>query len=273
MSKVLDVSALAAEIKSAQDSVRQIEPFTARFHDLDLSTAYEIAQRVHQARLAEGAIPVGRKIGFTNHDMWEKFGVREPIWAYIYDSTVTYLDGTQSSCSLAPFAEPRIEPEIVIQFKSAPKPGDDLQGILGSVGWIAHGFEIVQSHFPGWKFAAADTVADWALHGGLMIGPLQPVNRLGADVAAALKSFSVALSCDGRHVETGVGSNVLGSPLVAIAYLMTTLANQPQYPPLQAGEIVTTGTITTAHSVYPGEIWCSEIEGISLPGLEMTFKD
>lgn len=49
------------------------------------------------------------------------------------------------------------------------------------------------------------------------------------------------------------------------------LATQPQSPPLQAGEIVTTGTLTAAHRVSPGENWRTTLQGIALPGLAMTF--
>ena len=35
---------------------------------------------------------------------------------------------------------------------------------------MGHGFEIVQSIFPEWKFSAADTVAAFGLHGALLIG-------------------------------------------------------------------------------------------------------
>ena len=38
------------------------------------------------------------------------------------------------------------------------------------VEWIAPGFEIVQSHFPDWKFAAADCTAAFGLHGALVVG-------------------------------------------------------------------------------------------------------
>jgi hypothetical protein len=30
---------------------------------------------------------------------------------------------------------------------------------------VAHGYEIVHTHFPGWKFSAAQAVADGGLHG------------------------------------------------------------------------------------------------------------
>ncbi|HSD60946.1 MAG TPA: fumarylacetoacetate hydrolase family protein, partial [Burkholderiales bacterium] len=97
--------------------------------------------------------------------------------------------------------------------------------------------------------------------------------RLGGDVIAALESFSLALSCDGRHVVTGKGSNVLGSPLAAVAHLLSVLAGQPDYAPLQAGEIVTTGTVTTAQSIRPGQTWRTEVQGIALPGLTVEFAE
>jgi len=272
MPTALDLHALASEMKAAQDSRREIAPFTTRFPGFDLSTAYEVAHLVHLARLADGAKPVGRKIGFTNPDMWAKFGVREPIWAYIYDSTVVHLRETHTTCDLSRFADSRIEPEIVVRFEEAPEARAGLAGILDAIGWVAHGFEIVQSHFPGWKFQAPDTVADWALHATLLIGPPQPLPRLGGDVMAALESFTLDLSCDGRLVESGKGSNVLGSPLAAIAHLSSVLARQPHYAPLQAGEIVTTGTITTAHSIRADETWRSEVQGIALPGLTVAFS-
>lgn len=267
----LDLRALALQMKMAQDSARQVEPFTARLPDFDLSAAYEVAHVVHRERMAEGAKPVGRKIGFTNPDMWARFGVREPIWAYIYDTTVVRLDGTRTTCGLGRFTEPKIEPEIVFGFRTAPRAGMSLPEVLNSIDWVAHGFEIVQSHFPGWKFEAPDTVADWALHGTLLVGPPQPLAHLGHDVIAALESFTLTLSCGDRHVETAKGSNVLGSPLSAIAHLLSVLAKQPDHEPLQGGEMVTTGTITTAQSVRAGETWRSEVEGIALPGLTVEF--
>jgi len=272
MSTKLDLRPLALEMKAAQDSAHQVEPFTARLSNFDLAAAYQIAHLIHRLRLREGLRAVGRKIGFTNPDMWCKFGVREPIWAYMYDATVVQLDDTQTTCRLSRFAEPKIEPEIVFGFRATPPGGAGPIDILNTIEWVAHGFEIVQSHFPGWKFQAPDTVADSSLHGTLLIGPRQPLFQFGDDIVTALESFALTLSCDGRSVETGRGCNVLGSPLNAIAHLLSVLANQPKCLPIQAGEIVTTGTITTAQSIQAGENWQSEVRGIALPGLTVGFS-
>jgi 2-oxo-3-hexenedioate decarboxylase len=256
---------------AAQDNVRQIEPFTSRHRDFDVPSAYAVADLIHRARVQQGAAPVGRKIGFTNPDMWALYGVQEPVWAYVYDNTVVHLSGGLKTFSLGKYAEPKIEPEIIFHFHTAPPPGGDLASILACIDWVAHGFEIVQSHFPGWKFQAADTVADCALHGTLLVGEPQSVARLGPSLVTALERFSLSLYCDGALREVGIGANVLGSPLLAISHLVSVLAKQPEYMPLRANELVTTGTITTAQPARAGETWQTEVQGIALPGLSVGF--
>lgn len=214
---------------------------------------------------------IGRKIGFTNRGIWQKYGVHQPIWGTMYDRTVVRLEGGKGRLSLSAFAEPRIEPEIAFGLRSAPA-GSDPAELLRAIEWVAHGFEIVQSHFPGWKFLAADTVADNGLHGMLLLGPHQALSRLGTDPAESLRSFSVALSCNGVEKETGRGANVLGSPLAALAHLVSVLAEQPGRA-LRPGEIVTTGTLTAAYPVSAGEEWSTELRGIALPGLRVAFTD
>lgn len=271
MALSLDIRTIANQIKSAQDEVRQIEPITSQLRGFDVPSAYAVAHLIHEARLDEGAVPVGRKIGFTNPDMWSLYGVHEPIWAYIYDTTVVHLSTRRETCSIARFTEPKIEPEIVFHFHSAPPIDGDLLAILECIDWVAHAFEIVQSHFPNWKFEAADTVADSSLHGMLLVGEPQAIDRIGTDIIAALELFSIALSCDGETREVGRGSNVLGNPLAAIVHLIDVLKKQPKYMPLKANEIVTTGTVTTALSIHAGETWRTELEGITLPGLSVEF--
>ena len=271
MKHALNPHAIAQEMKAAQDEVRQIAPLTSRLSGFDNDAAYGVAHLIHQARINEGAIPVGRKIGFTNPAMWSLYGVREPIWAYVYDTSVVHLTAANAVCPIGRFAEPKIEPEIVVHFRSAPPVSDDLARILACVDWIAHGIEIVQSHFPGWEFQAADTIADGGLHGTLLVGQPQDVGRLGADLTRVLERFSVALSCDGQVREVGRGSNALGSPLAAIAHLIAVMARQGKAVPLLANELVTTGTLTPALPIHAGETWSTELNGIALPGISLQF--
>lgn len=268
-----EIASIAARIKTAQDTVCQIEPLTAQIKAFDLLAAYAVAERIHALRLAQGAVAVGRKIGFTNPEMWSLYGVSAPIWAHIYATTVTHLTSGQGTCDLRRFAEPKIEPEIVFHFHTAPPMGGDLNAILACVDWVAHAFEVVQSHYPGWRFQAPDTVADCSLHGSLLVGRPQAVHRLGPDPMVALERFSIELACNGELREKGRGFNVLGHPLAALHHLMKVLADQPDSKPLKAGEIVTTGTLTPAQPLKAGDIWHTQLEGITLPGLRVVFEN
>jgi 2-oxo-3-hexenedioate decarboxylase len=271
---MLSVAALqdiARQVRIAQDEQSQLEPFTSRMDGFDLPSAYAVAQLVHEARVSAGAVPVGRKIGFTNPDMWSVYGVHEPIWAYVYDTTVTHVTTDSLTISVSRYAEPKLEPELAFHLRTAPPQGGDLRAILDSIDWIAHTYEIVQSHFPAWRFQAADTIADASLHGALFVGEPQFIEHLASDPIAALQTFNLSHSCNGIVREVGKGSNVLGSPLLALAHLIKVLSSQSQSSPLQAGEIVTTGTITAAETARAGDVWQTTLTGLPLRGLTMKF--
>ena len=70
--------------------------------------------------------------------------------------------------------------------------------------------------------------------------------------------------------ERGVGKNVLGGPLSAFKHFVRGMTAYPGYA-LKAGDIVTTGTLTRALSIAPGERWSTRLEGIPLPGLDLTL--
>jgi 2-oxo-3-hexenedioate decarboxylase len=64
---------------------------------------------------------------------------------------------------------------------------------------------------------------------------------------------------------------VLGGPLLALAHLAEVLAGDRHNPPLRAGEIVTTGTLTRAFPIAAGETWTTSLDGIALDGLAVSF--
>lgn len=250
---------------------RQIAPFTARPPGLELADAYRVTAAVRQLREARGEQVIGRKIGFTNRTIWDEYGVHAPIWGYLYDRTVHDLAAVADGFPLAGLAEPRIEPEIVVGFGAAPQAGMDERAILDCIDWVAHGFEIVQSIFPGWRFAAADTVAAYGLHGALLIGPRRPVAPARNEWLHSLSRFEIDLARDAETVDRGQAHNVLDGPLSALRHLVDLLAGDPANPPLGAGEVVTTGTLTRAFPVAAGEGWSTRLSGVNLDGIRIRF--
>ena len=268
---VPDKHAIAAQLLQAQDHTRQITPITTQAPGFDVAAAYQVADLIHQQRLAQGARPAGRKIGFTNAAMWARYGVEEPVWGHMYDRTIVDVAGSQETCSVAQLAEPKIEPEIALHFHKAPPEDADVAALIDCIDWIAPAFEIVQSHYPGWQFKAADTIADGGLHGRLFVGERTSLAGLGSNALTQLASCSVDLFCNGALRETGKGANALGSPLAATAHLIAVLAKQEIRRPIQAGEIITTGTLTAAFPVSAGETWNMEFGGIALRGMTLKF--
>jgi 2-oxo-3-hexenedioate decarboxylase len=250
---------------------RQIAPFSEANPDFNLTDAYRVAAVVRAKREARGERAIGRKIGFTNRTIWAEYGVYAPIWGYVYDRTVRDLTTEPLEVSLKGLAEPRIEPEIVFGLAAPPAPGMDEQALIHCIDWIAHGFEIVQSIFPNWSFRAPDTVAAYGLHGRLFIGPPHRSASRRESWAHELSRFKIDLFCNDAHVDRGVAGNVLDGPLFALRHLAATLAQDSDNPPLAAGEIVTTGTLTRAFPVAAGEEWATELRGIPLERARIRF--
>lgn len=266
----IDLDAIAVEAFSALGSGRQIAPFSARQKEFSLHDAYRVAGKVRALREAVGERPVGRKIGFTNRTIWAEYGVYAPMWGYVYDRTVHNLEEIAGTFSLEGLAEPRIEPEVVFRLAKTPRPAMDIGELMACVDWVAQGFEIVQSIFPGWRFAAADTIAGFGLHGALLIGPRHRVEG-DADWISPLSSFEIDLFRNGELADHGNARNVLDGPLFALRHLIDLIAQDEVHPPLAAGEIVTTGTLTRALPIASGEVWNTRLTGIALDGASIRF--
>jgi 2-oxo-3-hexenedioate decarboxylase len=273
MSVPHDVAAIAGRLIAAYDRATKIPPITQADPGFDVPAAYEVLREIeNRRRIVQGWEPVGRKIGFTNTTIWSRYGVHQPMWAHVWAHSVRYAKNGHATLGLKPFVQPRIEPEVVFRLRAGVAPTSDPLAALRCVEWIAPGFEIVQCHFPDWKFTAADCTAAFGLHGALIVGtPIPVTNRNRAALAAALPTFALTLRRGRTVVERGVGSNVLGGPAHALAHLARLLAAQPQFAPLAAGEIVTTGTVTDAWPVAPGQTWSSDYGALGIGGVTVTF--
>jgi 2-oxo-3-hexenedioate decarboxylase len=266
----MNPEAVAREVLAAFDGHRQRAPFTDTDPLFGLAEAGAAALALMRLREARGDQVVGHKLGFTNRTIWDEYGVHAPIWGPVYAGTVR--EGA-ASVDLAPLLEPRIEPEIVFRLAGAPKAGMEPEALLASVSHVALGFEVVQSAFPGWRFRAPDTVAAAALHGALVVGPWVDVREGNRTAwAAALADFRVTLLKDGAVADEGRSSNVLGhGPVVALAHLAKAHAELPGAPPMTAGQVFTTGTLTRALPIAPGESWEVRVDGVPLGPLRISF--
>jgi 2-oxo-3-hexenedioate decarboxylase len=268
-----NLTSIADRLIAAYDTATTLPPVTAGAPDFSVADGYAVLADIEARRRAQGWQSVGRKIGFTNRTIWPRYGVHQPMWAHVWSHTVHLANNGHATLDLRSFVQPRIEPEVVFKLKAPIAAADDPLAVLASTEWIAPGFEIVQSHFPDWKFKAADCTAAFGLHGALVVGePLMVTDANRAALAAALPVCAVTLSRGSAVTDRGVGANVLDSPALALTHLARLIADQPQAPKLAAGEIVTTGTITDAWPVAPGETWSSDFGELGIEDLTLGFN-
>jgi 2-keto-4-pentenoate hydratase len=265
---VTDLDGLAEALLRAADTATLLPLPSDADPAFDLAQAFAVADRVRRARIARGDVPLGYKIGFTNRRIWPLYGVFAPIWGTVWRHTTQLLDGTSVRADLAALSQPRLEPEIVFGLKAEPSAGLDNAALVDCIEWVAHGFEIVHTHFSDWRFRLADCFADDALHGRLYVGPRVPISRF-ADPAAELRALKLELLRDGEVVDRGEGSIVLDGPVDALRQWVDAMHAQPQQWPIRAGDIVTTGTITDAWPMRPGVHFATRLSDPRLTSLTL----
>jgi 2-keto-4-pentenoate hydratase len=94
----------------------------------------------------------------------------------------------------------------------------------------------------------AQLIADLACGWRFVLGPAAPPGWRGLDLAAHRVSAAVS----GGETRVGEGRNVLGGPALALAWLVNEINALGLV--LRAGEVVTTGVLTTPLAVAPGDV-------------------
>lgn len=268
-----DVDALAHELLSACETGQMISVLPSSRPGFDLNTAYEVEATLKQLRESGGHRTVGRKVGYANKAMWRMLKLETLVWAHMYDDTVHY-SGNTATLTLAHTRSLKIEPEIVFGLKRPiVSESLDAAAALESADWLALGFEIIDCPFAGWQFQPGDFVASFGLHAALVVGEKMHVQPdLIAKLVDELPRFTLRMSKNGEFVEQGSGKNSLRSPALCLAELGAAIIRRFPDQPLNAGEIVSSGTLTSGHAIERGDRWMAEVEGLALPPLTLQLE-
>jgi 2-oxo-3-hexenedioate decarboxylase len=259
-------ASLAQELMAAYASGQLMAPPSAREASFDLDAAYGVEAELARLRRAGGHAAVGRKVGFASKALWRALKLDTLVWAHMYDDTVRYAGHAGSSLSLDHRCSPKIEPEIVFKLrKPIAAAAVDPAAVLDCVEWIALGFEIIDCVFPDWKFTPADFVAAFGLHAALIVGEPRPVRPEAIpELVEQLATFKVALLKNGQTVDEGSGRNSLRSPALCLGELGAAIERRPGAEPLMSGELISSGSLTNAQPIAPGETWTAVVDGLDL---------
>jgi len=264
-----DPTALAQELTAAYAARDIISTPSSREGGIDLSTAYAVEAEIARARRDDGHRTVGWKVGYANKAVWRALKLETLVWAHVYDDTVRYADWNDATLSIASMVAPKIEPEIVLMLARPPASADPI-AVLEATEWYALGFEIIDCVFPDWKFQPSDFVAARGLHAALVVG--EPVYVEPDDIpklAVDLAEFTLRLLKNNELVEEGAAKNALKSPALCVGELSEAMKRRGGET-LQAGELISTGTLTTSLPIAAGDTWIASLSGI--PPSSLTLR-
>jgi 2-oxopent-4-enoate/cis-2-oxohex-4-enoate hydratase len=211
-----------------------VPPISERAPDLTLEQAYALQRQLEQALVGRGECVVGYKVGFTTAALQERHGVTEPVLGFLLASGVF---GSGDAVPLSRFVALGVEVEVAFLLGSdLAGPGVTSASALLAVDGALASFELIDFRLSGTP-RGVDVVADGVYANAIVLGrPLTPVS--GLDLALE----GVVFEQDGQIVGTQTAAEVLGNPLVSLAWAANTLGRMGRG--LRAGDIVLTGSIS-----------------------------
>ena len=244
MLKAKLIEELAAHLLEAERTRRPVEPLTAQHPEITVEDAYAIQLKVIDAKRARGARVIGKKAGLTSQAIQRLFGVNEPDFGHLlHDMTVEDSSVILSSEAIQPKAEPEIAFLLAEPLKG---PGVTAADVLRATRYVIPVLEIIDSRIVDWKIKLADTIADNASCGKVVVGG----RAVPAD-SIDLRLAGVVLEKNGEIVATGAGAAALGNPAIAVAWLANKLATFGEG--LEANELILPGSLTAAFDGKPGD--------------------
>ncbi|MEZ5116497.1 MAG: fumarylacetoacetate hydrolase family protein [Candidatus Nanopelagicales bacterium] len=240
----IDVAGITQTLVAAARDRRGIAPITDAVPGLDVPTAYGIQDSVVAARVADGAVVVGAKLGLTSVAKQRQMNVDEPLYGWLTDD-MQIDTGEALVCDR--FIQPRVEPEIAFLLgRDLAGPQVNAAQVLAATSAVFPAVDVLDSRFSGYKFTLTDVVADNSSSAGFTLGG-QATEPAGID----LRLVGCTLEHNGRLVATAAGAAVMGHPAAAVAWLVRRLATRGRG--LSAGMVVMAGALTEAVAVAPGD--------------------
>jgi 2-keto-4-pentenoate hydratase len=257
----LEYKQAAAHLLAAHLEMRSPTRFAGEWEMNGLADAYAV-----QAALVEQMLPaygrrVGYKIGLTSARMQKMCSIDHPIAGVVLEKR---LCSSGARLSLSSLMHLGIEFEICVRLGRSLAPREqpyELDDVAQAVDAVAPAFEVVDDRNSAYPLDLICLVADNAWNDGLVVGQFQPS---WPDLAAARG----VVECNGKTIDEGHGRDVLGHPFEPLRWLANHLRTQGQT--LQAGELVSTGSLVNTRFPAAGEHYKFSVEGVGF--VEVSFE-
>ena len=191
---------------------------------------------------------VGWKIAATSIEGQKHIGVEEPIAGRLIKER---FNESGSSVSLKNNQMKKVEAEFAFKLLKDVFPQSEeytLDEVLENIESVGPAIEIPDSRFKNFHRVGSDLlIADNACAGDYVFNKDFIYDFKNID----FKNFKVSCYKNNELAATGIGSNVLGSPLIALTWLINELSSLNI--PVNKGQVIITGTSIKPLTVIPGD--------------------
>ncbi len=240
-------------LAEAYRSGTPVAPLSETYSGMTVEDAYAIQRIQVDSWTRNGRVVRGHKVGLTSAAMQRQLKVDQPDYGHLM-SDMFHLEGRPIPAGS--FIAARVEPEIAFVLRSPLRgPGVSIADALGAIDYVVASLEIIDSRIADWKITLADTIADNASSGGVVLGSRpRRIDELD------LRTLGVVMHRNGEVVGTGAGAAVLGSPVNALVWLANTVG--PLGVELRGGDVVLPGAVMGAVAVEPGHTVVADFAGL-----------
>jgi 2-keto-4-pentenoate hydratase len=251
----------AAALVRDHATKKKIVPFARAYGATDLAGAYAIQAAFAKLLEAKFGRRVGYKIGLTSKRMQAMCGVDHPNSGVVFEKR---LHRSGVALRLSALGRLGIEFECCARLGTSLSPRArpyTLAEVAAAVDAVCPAFEVIDDRHSDYPLDLLSLVADNSWNEGNVLGEFQ---TSWPDLGTATS----VLECDGKVVDEGKGSDVLGHPFEPLRWLANNLSELGQS--LHAGEIVLTGSWVTTRFPQAGEHYKYTIHGVGTVALELT---
>jgi 2-keto-4-pentenoate hydratase len=265
--KRVDLEGIARRLLEADDAALPIPPVTEELPELSIADAYAIQLVGRGLRQARHERLVGRKVGLTSAAMQEQLGVRQPDFGYLTHGMVLR---SSAELPVRGLIAPRVEAEIAFKLRQPLRGAAvTLEEVLAATAEVAPALEVIDSRIADWRITIADTIADNASSGRVVLGRFRPLE--GLDLAAVRAELEVGpTGAAAREAAAGRGDAVLGHPAEAVAWLARALFEYDEG--IAADEVVLPGAMARALPLMPGDTAVARMEGLGEVTVSMEAR-
>ena len=214
----LDPRQKAERIAALFRDRHQIDILPPELMPMDLDEAYAVRADFEDIEKARGrGEVVGYKIGLTTPIMQKLCGVDEPCYGAIFATEVRHR---RAELPVRDYCRLGLETEIAVRLGEDLPQGGSADRVSAAVESCMAAIEVLEDLRHDYKrLSAAAMVAGNVWNAGVVVGqPVSDWRRLD------LANVVARLTINGREIGHGIGGDVMGNPLNALAWLADKLA-------------------------------------------------